>query len=175
MKFIKFKAYTKDPLSKISHIQICTPPCGRKRRSYLAAIIPDAAWVSSYQNKPSKNALILADLAEPPCTIPLTSVSRMPAASPRSQTYVHPVMRYALSNKACPAEVKPLSRPNSHTSMPRPYSKAVELPPAKRSAQRPTKRSTLVAAVLKKDLKLSDFPRAYLQPRSLRDIVTPHA
>jgi hypothetical protein len=59
--------------------------------------------------------------------------------------------------------------------MPRPYSKAVELPPAKRSAQRPTKRSTLVAAVLKKDLKLSDFPRAYLQPRSLRDIVTPHA
>ena len=43
LKLIKFKAYTKDSLSKISYIQICTPPCGRKRRSYLAAIIPDAA------------------------------------------------------------------------------------------------------------------------------------
>ena len=64
-------------------------------------------------------------------------------------------------------------RSNSHTSMPRPYPKAVELPPAKRSAHRPGARTTkvLVAAALNKGLTPNDTPRAYRQLHSLRDIV----
>ena len=59
----------------------------------------------------NKNAfqINLMDLAEPPCTMLLTSVSRKPAASPRFQTNVLPVTQHALSNKACSNELKPFS------------------------------------------------------------------